>query len=148
MKKMKKILLSASILLVFLAGYNSTFAQNKLVTISPSAVYDNAFSGKTEAQLFEIPVHDNALQSILNELKSKKYAELHIYALTEANMIGFHTIALSAKSLNKHSALLKQFQAYKLKIVVHSKVLGTTVDGQKFLTELSKLMGNKVEVQK
>jgi len=148
MRNIRKKVLVTSILLVYLIGYNTAFGQSKFIVVSPSSNYNKTFECNKDANIFKIPVHDNPLQSILNGLQKQKYSELHVYALTEHNMIGFHGLALLDRTLNKHNSLLTQFKKYKLKIIVHSTVLGTTPNGKEFLSKLSLLMGNKIEVQK
>ncbi len=147
MRNIRKVLVT-SILLVYLIGYNTAFGQSKFIVVSPSSKYNKTFEGNKDANTFKIPVHNNPLQSILNGLQKQKYSELHIYTGTEHNMIGFHGLALLDRTLNKHNSLLTQFKKYKLKIIVHSTVLGTTPNGKEFLSKLSLLMGSKIEVQK
>ena len=123
-------------------------AQNKLVAVSVSGTYDNAFEKISNAVIYNIPATDNALESILTQLESNNFNELHIYALTEKNCIIFHGLQLWSEGLFMNKVFLEKFRQYKLKVIVHSSVLGTNASGQKFLGELSAMMGNPVEVQK
>jgi hypothetical protein len=145
---MKKNLIPLAIIILCLFGFNSAFSQIKLVAIAPPVVYDNALESGVNTEIYNIPTNENPLKSIINKLDSKKYSELHIYAVTEANMIGFHLLGLSINSLDDNKAILEEFKRFNIKIVFHSKVLGTGASGQLFLSKLSKLMGSSVEVQK
>ena len=148
MRNLKYKLFLTSIFAFCLLGINNAFAQNKLVAVSVSGTYDNAFAKSANAEIYNIPVTDNALESILTRLKGNNINELHIYALTEKNCIIFHGLQLWSEGLYMNKEYLEKFRQYKLKVIIHSSVLGTNASGQKFLGELSAMMGNPVEVQK
>lgn len=145
---MKKTLIPLVLLVWCLFGFNSAFSQTKLVALAPPVLYDNALESSVNTEIFTIPTSQNPLESLVKKLNTKSYSELHLYAVTEANMIGFNLLGLSQNTLNDNKALLEEFRKFKIRIVVHSKVLGTGASGQLFLSDLSKLMGNQVEVQK
>lgn len=148
MRNLKYKFLLTSIFVFCLLGINNAFAQKKLVAVSVSGTYDNAFAKSANVEIYNIPATDNALESILAQLKGKNYDELHIYALTEQNCIVFHGLQLWSDGLNLNKEILEKFRQYKLKVIIHSSVLGSSVSGQKFLAELSAMIGNPVEVQK
>ena len=145
---MKKTLIPLVLLLWCLFGFNSAFSQIKLVALAPPVLYDNSLESNVNTEIYTIPTSQNPLESLVKKLNTKNYTELHLYAVTEANMIGFNLLGLSQNTLNDNKALLEEFRKFKIRIVVHSKVLGTGASGQLFLSDLSKLMGNPVEVQK
>jgi len=148
MNNLKRKLLSLSMLVACLLVFNIANAQNKLVVVSPSGVHDVAFTKSNTVEIFNIPVSVNPLESIITELKGGNYNELHIYAVTEKNVIVFHGLQLWSEGLYMNKEILEKFKQFKIKIIIHSSVLGSDASGKKLLGELSQLMGNPVEVQK
>jgi len=142
MKKMKIYFFYAFLLGVL--GVNTVGAQNSLVAISPSVKYDNAVKG---AEKYLLPSSENPLDAIVKKLEAKSFNELHIYALAEADNIVFHGLSLCASNLEENKAELSKFKAFQVRIVFHSKVLGKTEEGKKFLNQLSEQMGNVVVVE-
>jgi len=147
MKKIKYKLFLTSIFAFCLFGISNTFAQNKLVAVNVSGSYDITFEKSANVEIYEIPATDNPLESILVQLKGNNFNELHIYALTEKDVIVFHGLQLCSENLYMHKEILEKFKQYDVKIIIHSSVLGSDESGQKLLSELSQLMGNPVEVQ-
>ncbi len=142
MKRIKISFLYAILLVVF--GINAAWAQSPLAVVSASAKYNSAVKG---AEKYNLPASEDPLEAIVKKLEAKAYSELHIFALTEADNIVFHGLSLCPSNLDEHKAKLEKFKAYKMRIVFHSLVLGSSPEGANFLVRLSEMMGNKVVVE-